>query len=102
MVKPIEPAEHPAKPLRPLPLFASEEEECDFWMTHDAAGYFDTTEPAAFTPPKRMPVALRFDTRLLQAVHALAAEEGVSWEALIHRWVWERAREEVGRRAASA
>ena len=101
LAKPVQLIEPPTKTLRPLPLFASEEEECDFWMTHDTTEYFDTTEPVEYTPPKRIPVSLQVDTRLFQAVHALAAEEGVSWEALIHRWVWERAREEVSRRAAN-
>jgi hypothetical protein len=29
------------KKLKPLPQFASEDEECEFWDTHDSTDYID-------------------------------------------------------------
>ena len=82
-------------PLKPIPQFSSEEEECEFWFKADTSDYFAPEPDVNFEPPKQMPLTLKFDTRLVMMIKRLAMAEGVPYEQLIHRWLWERTYDEV-------
>lgn len=73
--------------MQPLPHFASEDEEREFWATHNSADYFDlsTADPVpsgAFPNLKRsprVPLSIQVSDTTL---HALAAKRGVPYEVL--------------------
>ncbi len=79
-----------------IPLFTSEEAESEFWLSTDTTEYFsDATEE--FQSPKKIPVSLRIDTRLMMFIKRVAKDKGVSYQTLMHQWLWERVREEATR-----
>lgn len=79
-----------SQPLQPLPEFASEDEEREFWATHDSADYFDLSKaepvpPGAFPKLKRSPrvlLSIQVSDTTLHALHALAARRGVPYQVL--------------------
>ena len=79
-----------------IPPFSSEESESEFWLSVDTTEYFsDVAEK--FQPPKKIPVSLKIDTRLMMFIKRLAKDKGVSHQTLMHQWLWERVREEATR-----
>ena len=82
------------KSLKPIPQFASEEEECEFWLSADTIKYFDST-PTEYEPPSKMPLSLKVDTRLLLVIKRFAQAQGIPYQQLINQWLWERAQEEI-------
>ena len=79
-----------------IPFFTSEESESEFWLSADTTEYFsDVAEE--FQPPKKMPVSLKIDTRLMMFIKRLAKDKGVSYQTLMYQWLWERVREEATR-----
>ena len=84
--------------LKPIPTFSSEEAECEFWLTADTSDYFAPEPDVNFESPMQMPLTLKFDTRLVMAIKHLASAEGVPYDNLIQRWLWERAYHEVFQR----
>ena len=84
--------------LKPIPQFSSEEEECEFWLKADTSHYFASEPDVNFESPKQMPLTLKFDTRLVMSMKRLANAEGIPYEDLIQRWLWERAYHEVFQR----
>jgi len=77
-----------------IPLFKSEESESEFWLSTDTTEYF-SDDPEELQTPKRMPVSLKIDTRLMMFIKRLAKNKGVSWQTLMNQWLMERMREEV-------
>lgn len=93
-----------------IPVFASEQEERDFWDTHDSTDYLDDTEDVTNNPPphlrqgpgrdwSRPPqrpdegfldvvITLRGDE--IAAARAISARRQVPLFALLHEWVAER------------
>lgn len=79
-----------------IPEFVSEEAESEFWLSVDTTEYFSNATEV-FQSPKKMPISLKVDTRLMMFIKRLAKDKGVSYQNLMLRWLWERAREEVHR-----
>ncbi len=79
-----------------IPPFTSEEAESEFWLSADTTEYFsDVAEE--FQSPKKIPISLKIDTRLMMFIKRLAKHKGVSYQNLMHQWLWERVREEATR-----
>jgi hypothetical protein len=47
------------KGLKPMPKFESEDEEREFWATHDSADYVDWSRPREARPASTVPRARR-------------------------------------------
>jgi predicted DNA binding CopG/RHH family protein len=84
--------------LKPIPQFLSEEEECEFWLKADTSDYFAPEPDVNFETPNQMPLTLKFDTRLVMMIKRLASAEGIPYECLIQRWLWECAHDEIFQR----
>ena len=82
-------------PLKPIPQFLSEEEECEFWLKADTADYFAQDPNRQFETSQQMPLTLKFDARLVMVIKRLASVEGIPYERLIQRWLWERTYHEL-------
>ena len=82
-----------------LPQFASEQEEAEFWATHDATEFLDDSEPVAVTFVDARPkthISLRLDPETLANLEAVAQHQGVDYQTLIRTWVKERLSHELG------
>ena len=83
-----------------IPQFANEQEEAEFWATHDATEFLGETEPVNVTfvdarPPKRQ-ISLRLDPNVIDKLKAIATQKGVGYQTLIRMWVMERLAQESG------
>ena len=81
-----------------LPRFASEQEEAEFWASHDSTEYLDDTEPVDVTfvdarPPKKQ-ISLRLDTDAIEELKSVAQRKGIGYQTLIRMWVMERLAQE--------
>ena len=69
-----------------IPQFASEDEEMDFWATHDPEEYFEETPVEdivlAIKPPPMKAVTLRMEPSLVAQLKEIAAEYGVGYQSL--------------------
>ena len=82
------------KKLKKLPKFQTEQEERDFWLTHDSADYISYMEvPIALFPklrPSTRTISLRLPETLLERVRTEANKRDVPYQSLIKIWLSER------------
>ena len=89
------------RPVRkPLPAFASEAEEREFWETHDTSPFVDWSRARVTVFPHLKPstetISLRLPTGLLSELKALANKRDVPYQSLLKVFLAERvARETV-------
>jgi predicted DNA binding CopG/RHH family protein len=81
-----------------IPKFTTEQEEAEFWATHDSTEFIDDTEAVAVTfidsrQPKKQ-IALRLDGETIDALKAVARRKGIGYQTLIRMWVNERLEQE--------
>jgi predicted DNA binding CopG/RHH family protein len=83
-----------------IPKFANEQEEAEFWATHDAAEFLDETTPVDVTftgvRPRKTQISLRLDPQTIEGLKAVAQHKGVGYQTLIRMWVMERLSQEIG------
>lgn len=92
------------KKLKPIPKFKNEDEERDFWATHDLTDYFDMNKAQRvrfpnlkrtnFTPPTRV-ISLRLPEPLIAQVRHIADNADVPYQSLIKIFLAERVKEEL-------
>ena len=77
-----------------LPKFANEQEEAEFWDSHDATEFLAETEPVEVTfsdaRPTKKQISLRLDPDVITTLKTIAAQKGVGYQTLIRMWVMER------------
>ena len=91
---------------KPLPAFASEAEEREFWETHDTSPYFDSKQARSAVFPNLKPstqtISLRLPTALLSELKELANKRDVPYQSLLKVFLAERvARETMSVRGVS-
>jgi predicted DNA binding CopG/RHH family protein len=81
-----------------LPRFVSEQEEAEFWATHDSTEYLDDSEPVDVTfidaRPSEKQVSLRLDAYVIEELKTVAQSKDVGYQTLIRTWVMERLAQE--------
>ena len=84
---------------KPLPAFASEAEERDFWETHDTSPYFDwkLSRNAVFPnlKPSTETISLRLPIALLHELKELANKRDVPYQSLLKVFLAERVARET-------
>jgi predicted DNA binding CopG/RHH family protein len=74
-------------PKKPLPRFASEDEERRFWATHDTVDYFDWGRAVHPTLPDLRPstaaISIRLPVPLLEDLKTLANERDVPYQSVM-------------------
>lgn len=84
-----------SKHLEPVPEFASEAEEREFWETHDSTDYLDWQQAQSVILPNLKPttktISLRLPQHLLDAIKAAANARDVPYQSLIKIWLQEKA-----------
>jgi predicted DNA binding CopG/RHH family protein len=86
-----------------IPRFASEDEEREFWASHDTVDYFDWSKAVRATFPELKPstttISLRVPASMLEELKTLANERDVPYQSLMKVFLAERiARERSSRR----
>ncbi len=83
-----------------LPKFNSDQEEAEFWATHDATDFLDETQPIDIqfvdARPPRTRIALHLDPATMGDLQTVARHKGVDSETLIRTWIMEQLRRELG------
>src|SRR3954453_7012783 len=83
-----------------IPQFASEQEEADFWDTHDSMDYMDDMTEIDVTiidaRPHKNQISLRLDSQTITRLKTAAGRRGIGYQTLIRMWVMERLEQEAG------
>src|SRR5438093_12687484 len=84
----------PARQRKPIPSFRSEQEEREFWETHDTTNYVDWSQGRIVRFPNLKPstatISLRLPTPLLADLKALANKRDVPYQSLLKVFLAER------------
>ena len=95
-----------AKELKEIPTFKSEEEEREFWATHDSTEYVDWDKAEAVVLPKLKPstktISLRLPELMLNELRVIANKRDVPYQSLIKMFLKERIDQELKQRGGSA
>lgn len=82
------------KRLKPVPHFASEAEEREFWENHDSADFVDWSKAKLAVLPNLKPttqtISLRLPLHLLETIKAAANARDVPYQSLIKVWLQEK------------
>lgn len=88
-------------PRKPVPAFANEREEREFWETHDASPFVDWDQARIAVFPNLKPstetISLRLPTALLFELKALANKRDVPYQSLLKVFLADRVASEMRR-----
>ena len=80
--------------LKPVPAFATEAEERQFWETHDSTEYLDWSNAQRVRMPNLKPtstaISLRLPVPLLERIKVAANKRDVPYQSLIKTWLAEK------------
>ncbi len=87
------------KELQEIPIFKSEDEEREFWATHDSTEYVDWDKAEAMVLPKLKPstktISLRLPELMLNELRIIANKRDVPYQSLIKIFLKERIDKEL-------
>jgi len=88
-----------------IPKFKSEDEEREFWATHDATDYVDWKAARRVRLPNLKPtlrtISIRLPEHLIGNLKALGNERDIPYQALLKQFVAERVEQEWRRHRAA-
>jgi predicted DNA binding CopG/RHH family protein len=94
-----------ARNLKLVPVFASEDQEREFWSTHDTVDYIDWQQGQWATFPNLKPstetISLRLPAALLADLKILANRRDVPYQSLLKVFLAERLAQEHARHGAA-
>jgi predicted DNA binding CopG/RHH family protein len=80
--------------MKKLPKFKSEEEEREFWASHDSTEYIDWEQASTVVMPKLKPslktISLRLPETMLEELKLLANKRDVPYQSLLKMFLAER------------
>ena len=87
------------KKIDPIPRFKSEDEEREFWATHDSTDYLDQFKPVKFDlselKPSTESISLRLPSFLLERIKQIANFKDVPYQSLMKIFLAEKVKEEL-------
>lgn len=91
------------KKLKKIPKFKNEEEEANFWDTHDTTDYFDFSKAIknpSFPNLKlsTKTITIRVTESLLDSLKTIANKKDVPYQSLVKIYLDEKVKEEFGYR----
>ena len=90
------------KKLKPVPKFKNEDEERDFWDTHDTTEYFDMSKPMMIKFPNlKMStkiITFRITQSLYEDLKTLANKNDVPYQSLMKMFLAQKVREEFAQK----
>lgn len=85
------------KKLKKIPAFKSEDDERDFWDTHDLTDYFDVSKAQRVIFPNLKPstesISLRLPASLLARLKEIANKKDVPYQSLMKIYLSEKVEE---------
>ena len=82
------------RPLKPIPVFATEAEERSFWERSDSTAHLDWNKAARARLPNLKPsttaISLRLSVSLLDEIKIAANKRDVPYQSLIKMWLSEK------------
>ncbi len=88
-----------AKELKEIPTFKNEDEEREFWATHDSTKYVDWDKAEAVVLSKLKPstktISLRLPELMLNELRVIANKRDVPYQSLIKMFLKERIDQEL-------
>ncbi|MBI3955149.1 BrnA antitoxin family protein [Candidatus Gottesmanbacteria bacterium] len=86
------------KKIKQIPEFKNEDEEREFWATHDLTDYLDHFQPVEMDlselKPSTRPVTIRLPESLWSALKTLANKKDVPYQSLMKIFLSEKVKEE--------
>ena len=90
--------------MKPVPEFKNEDEEREFWATHDSTEYVDWSQARRVIFPNLKPstrsISVRMPESMLDELKLLANKRDVPYQSLIKMFLRERIDAELHRAAA--
>jgi len=81
------------------PKFKNEDEEREFWATHDSTDYIDWKKARRVVMPNLKPslktISLRLPSTMIEELKLLANKRDVAYQSLLKVFLSERIREEL-------
>jgi len=88
-----------ANELKDIPTFTSEDEEREFWATHDSTDYVDWDKAEAVVLSKLKPstktISLRLPELMLNELRLIANKRDIPYQSLIKLFLKERIDQEL-------
>lgn len=88
-----------AQKNKTVPKFRSEDEEREFWATHDSSDYVDWKKARRVVMPNLKPtmktISLRIPETMLSELKLLANKKDVPYQSLLKMFLSEKIREEL-------
>jgi predicted DNA binding CopG/RHH family protein len=88
-----------SKKIKPIPKFKNENEEREFWATHDLTDYLDQFKPVELDlselKPSTKSVTIRLPESLLATLKSLAHKRDVPYQSLMKIFLAERVKKEI-------
>jgi len=88
------------KKIKLIPHFRNEDEERDFWATHDLTDYMDNFKRVELDlsnlKPSTESISLRLPQFLLAEIKQLANKKDVPYQSLMKIFLAEKVKEELG------
>jgi predicted DNA binding CopG/RHH family protein len=82
-----------------IPQFKTEQDEANFWDSHDSIDFLDETEAidVSFVDarPAMKQISLRLDSSVIDQLKSIAAGKGIGYQTMIRMWVMERLGQET-------
>jgi predicted DNA binding CopG/RHH family protein len=84
--------------MKPIPKFKNEDEEREFWATHDTTEYFDTSNPLdvdlSNLKPSTVKITVRMPQMMVHDLKTLANKRDVPYQSLLKVFLAERIKQE--------
>ncbi|MDP4011522.1 MAG: BrnA antitoxin family protein [Candidatus Roizmanbacteria bacterium] len=86
--------------LKKLPIFGNEDEEREFWATHDSTEYVDWSKARVVVFPNlkssTKSITIRMTESLIDNLKVIANRKDVPYQSLIKIYLSEKVKEEYG------
>ena len=85
---------------KPIPQFSNEDEEREFWATHDSTEYIDWSKAEknpsfSHLKPSTRTISIRLPESLIAALKTLANKRDVPYQSLVKIFLAEKVKEET-------
>ena len=95
----------PTSKRKPVPAFASEDQERAFWASHDSSDYVDWTnaQPRSFPnlKPTLRTISLRLPEAMIGQLKVLANKRDIPYQSLLKQFLAERLQQELSKAAGA-
>ncbi|MCK5147853.1 BrnA antitoxin family protein [bacterium] len=85
-----------------IPEFKTENEEREFWATHDSTEYIDWSKSKSIVLPKLKPtlrtISIRLPESLIEEMKSIANKKDVPYQSLMKIFLSEKVEEELHKR----